>query len=126
MKATNKAQVGTILENQKHLMDTLIKNTNAVLDLYSVKEIPGVKVLETYQKETQAYLQDILKPENSAKFIEEMPKHVSKAIEIQNNFYKASLDYTMNIWKNFDTKEIQKKMDTASKIYKDSTTAIVD
>ncbi len=126
MKTTGNEQVGTILDNQKVLMDTLMKNANAILDLYRVKEVPGTQVLEEYQKETQAYLKTVLKPENSGKLIEQMPQNLSKAIEIQTNLYKASFDYAVNIWNRFDTKAIQKRFDVANKLYQDSTTAIIE
>ena len=126
MKAKEKDPVTTILENQKVLMDKLVKNANSVLDLYSMKEMPGGKVLEDFQKETQAYLKEVFKPEDSSKFVEQLPKNLAKAVELQSKFYKASFDYAMNFWKSWESEDLQKKMETTNKLYQESANAIIE
>ncbi len=126
MKAKEKDPMTSILDNQKALMDTLVKNTNAVLDLYKVKDVPGGAAIEDLQKDTQAYIKDVLKPENSSKFVEELPKNLAKAVEIQSKFYQASMDSVINFWKGFESNAFQKKMETVNKLYQENTKAILE
>ncbi|NND06562.1 MAG: hypothetical protein HKN87_09295 [Saprospiraceae bacterium] len=126
MKAKEKDPVTTILENQKVLMDKLVQNANSVLDLYSIKEVPGGKVMEDFQKETQTYLKDVFKPEDSSKFVEQLPKNLAKAVELQSKFYKASVDFAMNFWKDWESEGLQKKIETANKLYQESANAIIE
>lgn len=126
MKAKVKDPVGTILENQKILMDKLTKNANAVLELYSVKQVPGGEVIEDFQKETQAYIKEVFKPEDSSKFVEQLPKNLAKAVELQSKFYKASFDYALNFWKSWEGEGFQKKIEVANKLYQESANAIAE
>jgi hypothetical protein len=124
--ANTKNQFEKIVDNQKQLVDKLSKNASAIADLYKVNEVPGMKIVEAYQKETKALLDLWFKPVEPAKFVEEIPAKLKETINLQNKFYKESFDFALNFWKKLDTAEYEKKYHTAEKLYKESVEVITE